>query len=430
MHRRHFMAGSAALSAAALARPALAQGGPTELSFFYPVAVGGTITRVIDGYAADFSRENPDIKVMPVYAGTYQETLVKVLTAHKSGTPPTLSVLLSTDMFTLIDEEAVIPFDGLIRTDADKAWLADFFPAFMLNSQTGGQTWGIPFQRSTIVLYWNKELFRQAGLDPEKAPASWAEHAAFAEKLTKRDAAGNVSQWGTQIPSTGFGYWMLQALAIEAGEVLANQEGDRTFFDKPGVVEALRYWVDLAQKQKVHAPGIVEWGTTPRDFFEGKTAMMWTTTGNLTNVRTNARFDFGVAMLPANKRRGSPTGGGNFNIAKKSTPAQQEAAFRFAKWMTQPERAARWSIDTGYVGVSRATYNTGTMKDYVAGFPAAAVARDQLEFAVAELSTHENQRVTKALGDNIQAALTGGKPPERALRDAQAEAERILRPYR
>lgn len=430
MHRRHFMAGSAALSAAALARPALAQGGPTELSFFYPVAVGGTITRVIDGYAADFSRENPDIKVMPVYAGTYQETLVKVLTAHKSGTPPTLSVLLSTDMFTLIDEEAVIPFDGLIRTDADKAWLADFFPAFMLNSQTGGQTWGIPFQRSTIVLYWNKELFRQAGLDPEKAPASWVEHAAFAEKLTKRDAAGNVSQWGTQIPSTGFGYWMLQALAIEAGEVLANQEGDRTFFDKPGVVEALRYWVDLAQKQKVHAPGIVEWGTTPRDFFEGKTAMMWTTTGNLTNVRTNARFDFGVAMLPANKRRGSPTGGGNFNIAKKSTPAQQEAAFRFAKWMTQPERAARWSIDTGYVGVSRATYNTGTMKDYVAGFPAAAVARDQLEFAVAELSTHENQRVTKALGDNIQAALTGGKPPERALRDAQAEAERILRPYR
>ncbi|MFC0384064.1 ABC transporter substrate-binding protein [Muricoccus vinaceus] len=424
------MAGSAALSAAALARPALAQGGPTELSFFYPVAVGGTITRVIDGYAADFSRENPDIKVMPVYAGTYQETLVKVLTAHKSGTPPTLSVLLSTDMFTLIDEEAVIPFDGLIRTDADKAWLADFFPAFMLNSQTGGQTWGIPFQRSTIVLYWNKELFRQAGLDPEKAPASWVEHAAFAEKLTKRDAAGNVSQWGTQIPSTGFGYWMLQALAIEAGEVLANQEGDRTFFDKPGVVEALRYWVDLAQKQKVHAPGIVEWGTTPRDFFEGKTAMMWTTTGNLTNVRTNARFDFGVAMLPANKRRGSPTGGGNFNIAKKSTPAQQEAAFRFAKWMTQPERAARWSIDTGYVGVSRATYNTGTMKDYVAGFPAAAVARDQLEFAVAELSTHENQRVTKALGDNIQAALTGGKPPERALRDAQAEAERILRPYR
>ena len=429
MHRRHFMAGTAAV-AAGMAKPALAQGAPTELSFFYPVAVGGAITKVIDGYATEFSKENPHIKVTPVYAGTYQETLVKVLTAHKSGTPPTLSVLLSTDMFTLIDEDAIVPLDGYVRTDADKSWLKDFAPAFMLNSQTEGKTWGIPFQRSTIVLYWNKDLFKQAGLAPETPPSTWAEHTAFAEKLTKRDGAGNVIQYGTQIPSTGFGYWMLQALAIEAGDVLANQEGDRTYFDHAGVVEALQYWMDLAQTRKVHPPGIVEWGTTPKDFFEGKTAMMWTTTGNLTNVRTNAKFAFGVAELPAQKRRGSPTGGGNFNIAKKATPAQQEAAFRLAQWMTQPERAARWSIDTGYVGVTRAAYDTKLMKDYLASFPAASVARDQLEFAVAELSTHENQRVTKALNDNIQAALTGSKTADKALKDAQAGAERILKPYR
>ncbi len=434
MDRRHFLTGSAALvggtalAATGLARPGLAQGGPTEVTFFYPVAVGGPITKVIDGYAAAFSKENPDVKVTPVYAGTYQDTLVKVLTAHKSGTPPTLSVLLSTDTFTLIDEEAVVPIDGFLKSAEDKAWLKDFFPAFMLNSQAGGQTWGIPFQRSTIVLYWNKDLFRQAGLDPERAPATWAEHAAFAERLTRRD--GTTTQWGTQIPSSGFGYWMLQALAIEAGDVLASQDGDRTSFDKPGVVEALQYWVDLSQTKKVHPPGIVEWGTTPKDFFERKTAMMWTTTGNLTNVRTNAKFDFGVAMLPAQKRRGSPTGGGNFTISKRATPAQQEAAFRFARWMTQPERAAQWSIETGYVGISRAAYDTRLMKDYLAGFPPAAVARDQLDFAVAELSTHENQRVTKALGDTIQAALLGSKTPGTALKDAQAEAERILKSYR
>ncbi|MFH6787010.1 MULTISPECIES: ABC transporter substrate-binding protein [Methylobacterium] len=436
MDRRQFLAGGAALVAGAglattgLARPALAQGGPTEVSFFYPVAVGGPITKVIDGYAAAFSKENPDVKVTPVYAGTYQDTLVKVLTAHKSGTPPTLSVLLSTDTFTLIDEEAIVPVDGFVKSAEDKAWLKDFFPAFLLNGQIGGQTWGIPFQRSTIVLYWNKDLFREAGLDPETAPATWAEHTAFAEKLTKRDGAGNTTQWGTQIPSSGFPYWMLQALAIEAGDVLASQDGDRTYFDKPGVVEGLQYWVDLAQKRKVLAPGVVEWATTPKDFFERKTAMMWTTTGNLTNVRNNAKFEFGVAMLPAQKRRGSPTGGGNFTISKKATPAQQEAAFRFAKWMTQPERAAQWSIDTGYVGVSHAAYDTRLMKDYLAGFPPAAVARDQLAYAVAELSTHENQRVTKALNDSIQAALLGSKTPEKALKDAQADAERILKSYR
>lgn len=429
MDRREFLGGTAAF-AGATALPGIARAQSTELSFFYPVAVGGPITKLIDAYAADFEKANPAIKVKPIYAGTYQETIVKALTAHKSGTPPVTSVLLSTDMFTLIDEEAIVPFDDFVKTDDDKKWLAGFYPGFMENSQTGGKTWGIPFQRSTIVLYWNKDLFKEAGLDPEKPPQNWAEHLEFAQKLTKRDAAGNVTQWGTQIPSSGFPYWLFQALTTEADAILMNPAGNATFYDKPGVVEALQYWIDLAQKHKVHPPGIVEWGTTPRDFFEKKVAMMWTTTGNLTNVRTNAKFPFGVAMLPAHKRRGSPTGGGNFYISKKATPAQQQAAFQFIKWITQPERAAQWSIDTGYVAVSKAAYETEAMKKYVVEFPPAAVARDQLEFAVAELSTHENQRVTKALNDGLQAALTGTKTAQKAMEDAQAEAERILKAYR
>src|ERR671928_121962 len=109
------------------------------------------------------------------------------LTAHKSGTPPVTSVLLSTDMFTLIDEEAIVPIDGFIKTDEDRKWLSSFFPGFMLNSRTPDKVWGVPFQRSTIVLYWNKELFKEAGLDPDKAPKNWQEQLEFAQKLTKRD---------------------------------------------------------------------------------------------------------------------------------------------------------------------------------------------------------------------------------------------------
>jgi sn-glycerol 3-phosphate transport system substrate-binding protein len=210
---------------------------------------------------------------------------------------------------------------------------------------------------------------------------------------------------------------------------MANDNGNAVKFDDPAVIEALQYWIDLT-KQGVHPSGIVEWGTTPKDFFEKKVAMMWTTTGNLTNVRTNAKFDFGVAMLPAGKKRGSPTGGGNFYIFKKATPAQQEAAFKFAKWMTQPERAAKWSMDTGYVAISEAAYNTAALKKYGADFPPALVARDQLPFALAEFSTHDNQRVTKALNDGLQAALTGTKTAAQAMKDAQAEADRLLRSYK
>jgi sn-glycerol 3-phosphate transport system substrate-binding protein len=403
---------------------------PVEISFYYPVAVGGPITKIIDGLAADFEKENPGIKVKPIYSGSYQDSIVKALTAVKSNDAPTLSVLLSTDMYTLIDEDAVIPFDSFIKTPDDQAWLKGFYPAFMENSQTGGNTWGIPFQRSTIVLYYNKELFKEAGLDSNKPPANWKEMAEYGQKLTKRDSAGKVTQWGVQIPSSGFPYWLFQGLSTPNDAILMNAAGTETYYDKPAVVEALQYWVDLTTKYKVQPEGIIEWGTTPKDFFERKVAMIWTTTGNLTNIRANAKFDFGVAMLPASKRRGSPTGGGNFYMFKQAKPDQQVAAFRFVKWVTSPARAAQWGIDTGYVAVRPDAWETPAMKKYVADFPPAAVARDQLQYAVAELSTHDNQRVTKALNDGLQAALTGAKTAAQAMADAQREADRLLRPYR
>lgn len=410
-----------------LAAPPVQAQAPVEIVFNYPIAVGGPIPRIIDGYCEDFARENPRFRVKPIYAGSYQDTLTKTLTAMRGGDAPQLACLLAVDIFTLIDEDAILAWDDLPGTE--RAWLDGFYPGFLENSRTGGKTWGIPFQRSTIVLYWNKEAFRAAGLDPERAPTNWAEQVQFAERLTRREG-DNTTQWGIQIPSSGFPYWLFQALTTQNDVRLMNAEGNRTFFGDPKVAEALQYWMDLAQRHRVHPPGIVEWGTTPRDFFERKAAMMWTTTGNLTNVRRNAPFPFGVAMLPAGVRLGSPTGGGNLYVFKSANPAQREAAVRFAKFLTTPERAAQWGIDTGYVAVTPAAFDTPAMRAYVQEFPAAAVARDQLPHSVAELSTHENQRVTKALNDNLQAALLGRKQARPAMSDAQAEAERILRRYR
>ncbi len=410
---------------ATLALPAIARAEPeTEISFYFPVAVGGPITKIIDGYVADFQRENPAIKVIPIYAGTYQDTLTKAQTALKAGAGPQMAVLLSTDVFSLIDDDLILPIDTMAGDAADKTWLAGFYPAFMKNGEIGGHVWGVPFQRSTIVLYWNKDAFRAAGLDPEQAPATWQEHAEFATKLTQPN-----ERWGTQIPSTGFTYWLFQALATEAGGSLANAAGNATGFASASCAEALRYWIDLSGKYHAHPPGVVEWGTTPRDFLEQKAAMVWTTTGNLSNIRGNAKFPFGVAMLPAGKRRGSPTGGGNFYLFKSASDAQRHACLRLLRWLSSPERAAKWGIDTGYVATRPDAWETPAMRDYAAGFPAAAVARDQLQYAVAELSTHDNQRVTQALNDSLQAALTAKTAPDAALQQAQATATRLLRAF-
>ena len=414
---------TAALGISMMSTAAIAE---TELTMYYPVAVGGPLTKIVDGMVDGFMEENPDIKVNAIYAGNYNDARIKALAAMKSGQPAQLSVMFSIDLYELIELDAVVPFDDVVSTDEEKEWLKSFYPSLMENGVTADKTWGIPFQRSTIVMYYNKDAFKAAGLDPETPPATWDELVDAGKKLTKDDG----SQWGLMIPSTGYPYWMFGALAMQNDETLMNGAGDTTHFNKPGVVEALSFWKDLGSKHKVMPEGTIEWGTLRQNFLEGRTAMMWHSTGNLTAVKKNAKFDFGVAMLPAGKRRGTPTGGGNFYIFKNTKPEERTAALKLIKYMTSPETSAAWSVATGYMGITPASYETDMLKDYVKEFPPAAVARDQLEFATAELSTFQSGRVRKALDDALQAALIGSKSPEEALNEAQATADRTLKAYR
>lgn len=420
----------ALLTGALLALAQLPAWAATELTFYYPIAVGGPLTKVIDGYAAEFEKQNPGVKVKPIYAGNYDDARIKALAALKAGQPAQISVLFSIDVYELLEQDVIMAWDDVATAAADKAWLKSFYPALMMNGTYKGKVYGIPFQRSTIVLYWNKEAFKEAGLDPEKPPASWNEMTQMAQKLVKKDASGNVQRWGVMVPSTGYAYWMFQAFARQNGQDLMSRDGNQTHYAHPDVIAALQYWRDLGAKHKVMPEGTVEWGTLRQAFTEGKTAMMWHTTGNLTAVKDQAKFPFGVAMLPASKQRGSPTGGGNFYLFKKTTPEERQAALKFVKFMTEPERAADWSMATGYVAISPAAYDTPKLKAYAASFPPALVARDQFQYATPELSTFQTGRVRKLLDDAIQAALTGQKAPGDALKAAQAEAERLLKPYR
>ncbi len=416
----------AGIAAAACFSVALSARADTELTMYYPVAVGGPLTQVVDGIVADFMAENPDIKVNAIYAGNYNDARIKALAALNSGEPAQLSVMFSIDIYELIEQDAIVAFDDIVSTDEEKAWLDSFYPSLMENGRTADKTWGIPFQRSTIVMYYNKDAFRAAGLDPENPPATWDELVDAGKKLTSADG----SKWGVMIPSTGYPYWMFGALTMQNDQVLMNNAGDTTYFDAPATVEALEFWKALGSEHKVMPEGAIEWGTLRQNFLEGQTAIMWHSTGNLTAVKDNATFDFGVAMLPASKRRGTPTGGGNFYIFKQTSEEERVAAMKLIKFMTSPEQSAAWSIKTGYMGVSPAAYETQQLQDYVKEFPYAAVARDQLEFATAELSTFQTGRVRKALDDAIQAALTGAKSPAEALGEAQATADRLLQPYR
>jgi sn-glycerol 3-phosphate transport system substrate-binding protein len=393
-----------------------------ELEFYFPVAVGGPITKIIDQLVADFEAENPNISVTPIFGGSYAETMTKVQTAVQGGNSPDLAVLFAIDLYTLLSMDAI----EKLNSYAEEEYFEDFFEGFMANSRVGEDVWSIPFQRSTIVLYYNKDAFKEAGLDPEQPPTNWDELVEYAEKLTVKDESGNVTQWGLEIPSTGYQYWMFQALALQTDKNIMSDDGTEVYFDTPANVEALQFYVDLGQKHGVMPKGTIEWATVPSDFISGKTAMMYHTTGNLTTVKEGADFDFGVAFLPSNNQYGSPTGGGNLYIFKDIPEENKKAAWKFIEFLTEPERVAQWSIDTGYVATRKSAYETELLKNYIQEFPEAEVAKDQLEYADSELSTYQNGNVQKILNDLIQAALNGEMSPEEALKKAQADADKVL----
>ncbi len=422
------------LAAAGLSYLALGVGialARTNIDFYYPVQVGGPVTKIIDGYVQKFMAANPDIVVAPIYAGNYNDTTTKALTAAKAGTPPAVAVLLATDVFTLIDEDVVEPVDDFVKSDDDKAWVKGFMPAFLKSAQTEGHLWSIPFQRSTAVMYYNKKAFKDAGLDPDKYPTTWEEMVAAGKAVVTKDSSGQVSRWGVGIAGNiGSAQWLFGALVAENGAKLVNDEGTETYLTDPKVVEALQYWVDLSKKDAIHPPGIFEWGTAPADFLAGRVAMIWHTTGNLANIRKNATFDFGVAPFPGHPTPASVLGGGNLYLFKDASDEQKAAAFKFVKFLTSDDILADWAVQTGYVAPREGSWETEVMKRYVADTPQALVALKQIPASVPEFSTHENARTTKILNDAIAAALTGGKTPVAAMADAQKEIDLILKQYR
>lgn len=426
-YMKQALLGGVSLSMLAMS-PALAQ---TEITFFYPVQVGGPLTDVIDGYVADFHAQHPDIRVEAVFSGNYTETTTRALTAARSGNPPSVAVLLATDIFTLIEEDVLQPIDTFISTDEDQAWLDGFMPAYLASAQVEGHLWSVPFQRSTAVMYYNKDAFAAAGLDPEQPPRTWAEMVEMGQALTLRDASGNVTQYGLGIPgSMNAVHWLFGALVAQNGGQLSSDDGMHTFFDAPEVIEALQFYVDLSAEHGIHPSGVLEWGTTPNDFMQGRLAMAWHTTGNLSNIRNNATFDFGVAPYPGNPEPASVLGGGNLYIFEGASDEQQAAAFEFVKFMTSDELLADWGVQTGYVAPRDGSWETDTLRAYLAEVPQADVARQQIPVSKPEISTHEAARVNQVLNTAIQAAIIGEQTPEAALSAAQAEADRILAIYR
>lgn len=390
------------------------------LRFYFPVGVAGPLANAMNEMCSDFTRLNPNIIVEPIYSGGYVETMQRALTSSKAGNPPDIALLTSADVWTAVDEDIIIPLKSFIDEEGGDAFLKNYFAGFLEDCRVSGKYYALPFQKSTPIFYYNKDMFREVGLDPEHAPENWDELKSMAKRLVK------TGRYGVEIPVD---QWPFSIFIMQNGGIINNEAGTETYLDSKEAIGAAEFMFSLVKEGLMPAKRL--FGDSSADFVAGKTAMMYNSTGSLTFVKNSAKFDWGVAFLPANSKRVVATGGGQLVIMKNIPAVRQRAAWTFAKWMTAPEQAARWSRVSGYVAVNVKSFDVPEMAEYVKGFPYAITARNQLQYAVGEPpKTHAARQISKLMSDAIEGILAGRISAVDAMTQLQKDSTGILSAYK
>lgn len=388
--------------------------GKIKLEFWH--AMSGHNGEVLEGMVDKFNEENLDIHVKSVFQGKYAVIAQKFWAAIQAGAvpPPDVAQIGGAPMFGATG--ALVPITDF--TDGPKGIdRTAIYDAFWTYNTAGGKLWTMPFNNSMPILYYNRDLFRAAGLDPEKPPETWDELVEVAQVLTKdTDGDGQVDQWGFNTSSST--HWHLSALILQNGGRIINDDETSVLYDGPEAVEALESWGELVNVHKVMPPA--QHKAAKGDFLAGKLGMLVQSSAGLPSTLEEAPFEVGVAMLPANKARVVPIGGASLVIVK-GEEAKMNAAWEFTKWLTSLENSNYWAMNTGYVPVYRGALETPEMQRFLEENPLYKTVIEQLEDSYgipvfAELGTSDTE-----LRKAVEKVELGAAMPKEAL-EAAAEA--------
>ena len=415
--------GSTPVPAATKPAPTAAPTGPVEITFWN--ALSGNNGKVMEALVTRYNASQQDVKVNLQFQGNYNETEQKFLAAVAASAVPDLVMVERSRIPGLAAAGALRPLDDFIN-GPDGLDIKDFIAA-LVERHTDGKLYSLPQSRSMPVFFYNKDLFKAAGLDDSQAPATWDELKAAAQKLTTPD--GSVVGFGLQ---SGGSWWYFQAAVEQNGGEVSDPKTREVKFNEPAAVEALTWWYNLVYTDKVAkvvgGAGYDSWGNLEAEFISGKVAMMFISTGNMANIQKNAKFRVGVGPLPGGKAgRAAPTGGNAVLIPAGSPPAKAAAAWKFYKWLTDTEQVVEWSMGTGYMPTRTSALNHPKFVEFVKQNPGFGECVKQLEFArpVPSIIQHpKTQTVVEAMYEKI---FVGRAPIKQSLDETAAEIAQLMK---
>jgi sn-glycerol 3-phosphate transport system substrate-binding protein len=423
-----------ACAMAAMLAPAAAE--PIELQWWHAMtAVNG---ERINKIAADFNASQTEYKVVPVFKGSYAETMTAAIAAYRAGNPPDIVQVFEVGTATMMAAKGAVKPVYQLMADAGEP----FDPNAYLPAVTGyystadGKMLSFPFNSSTPVVYWNKDSFKKAGLDPDKPPKTWPETFDVAKKLRAGGVpCGFTAAWVSWTQIENFSAWHNIALASKANGL----EGPDAVieFNNPTVTRHLANLVE-AQKDKSFDYG----GRTTEPegkFISGDCGMIQNSIGFYGAVKSSAKFPFGVAELPyypdiTGAPQNSIIGGASLWVMGGKKPEEYKGIAKFFTYLSGTDVQRSWHEATGYLPITKAAYQATKASGFYEKNPGTEVAIIQM---TAKPPT-ENSRglrlgnlvqIRDVIAEDLEAAFAGKSAAKAALDDAVARGNALLRQF-
>lgn len=396
------------------------KGEKVSIEFWHSMSGGGQ--EAIDKLVSSFNESQDNYEVKAEFQGSYEESLTKLRSVGGTKDAPAITQVFEVGTKYMIESGYIEPMQSFI--DKDGYDLNQLEGNILNYYKIDGDLYSMPFNSSTPVMIYNKDAFKEAGLDPEKAPGTFEEVIAAAEKLKTDD------RFGFSMLTYG---WFFEQLVATQGGLYVNEDNGRSGDATESLFngeEGLRVFEFLNTMNKAGTFGNfgTNWDDIRAAFVSEKVAMYMDSSAGVTGIIENAPFEVGVAYIPYSEQaeqQGVVIGGASLWMSKGISEEHQQAAWEFMKYLTTPEVQAKWHLDTGYFAINPAAYEEESVKKAWEELPQLKVTVDQLQDTKPGLATQgalisvfpeSRQQVVTALEELYQ-----GMEPQAAL-DQAAEA--------
>ena len=360
----------------------------TEITFWHSMegALGDRVKELVQG----FNESQSDYVVNALYKGTYGESMNAGIAAFRAGNAPDILQVFEVGTATMMYAKgAVKPVEEMSEEAGDPIKAGDFIGAVAgYYSSPEGKLVSMPFNSSTPVMYYNKDAFKKAGLDPENPPKTWKEVDAAGKKLREAGMeCGYTSGWPSWIQLETFAAWHNVPFATQDNG-FKGLDAELTV-DQPAFVKHFDFLARMAKEGSFTYGGR---GDASNSLFtSGKCGMFTGSSGSRANIIHTGNFDFGTTSLPYHDDiEGAPQnsiiGGASLWVFAKKSPEVYKGVTQFFKYISGPEMAAKWHQQTGYVPVTKSGYEETSKSGFYDKNPGTEVAVRQLDADTTEHS--------------------------------------------